>query len=137
MAEVLDQAEIDALLSAAAEGGISESAVEESPLKDAQIAEELHVVAPGSKDKYKNLEILRRLPIKISVRVGQAQMLIRDFLALGNGSTLYLEQFVKDPVEILVNGRVVALGEMVAVGQCFGVRICKVMNARERLEALS
>lgn len=140
MGEVLDQSEIDALLEAAAAGGPAAPGEDgKAPAAPPQRgeAEKLTVVEARPGDRFRNLEMLIRLPVKVDVRIGQATLPAREVLALGKGSSVLLEQSVNDSAEVLVNGKVVALGEMVAVEGVFGVRITKVMNAAERLEALS
>lgn len=85
----------------------------------------------------RNLEALMDLELVISVELGRVRMRIRDILQLGQGSIVELNKLAGEPVDLLVNGRKFAEGEVVVVDDNFGVRISSLVSPRERLGALS
>jgi flagellar motor switch protein FliN/FliY len=83
-----------------------------------------------------NLDLLLDIPMQVSVQLGSARMLIRDLLQLGQGSVIELEKQAGEPMEVLVNNRLVARGEVVVVNEKFGVRLTDVVSAAERVQQL-
>lgn len=85
---------------------------------------------------YPELEFILDIPLEISVEIGRTRMLIRDLLKLNQGSIIELEKFAGEPVEIYVNGKLMAKGEVVVVNDKFGVRITEIISAQERVKKL-
>lgn len=85
----------------------------------------------------KNLEFILDIPMQITVTLGSTKMLIRDLLQLGQGSVIELEKLAGEPMEVLVNNRLVARGEVVVVNEKFGVRLTDVVSAVERVQQLA
>ena len=81
-------------------------------------------------------ELLLDVPIQVSVQLGETQMRIQDLLELGQGSVVDLDRLAGEPVDILVNGHPIALGEIVVVNERYAVRVVSVNNPAERLESL-
>ena len=81
-------------------------------------------------------ELLLDVPLQISVQLGQTQMRIQDLLELGQGSVVDLDRLAGEPVDILVNGHAIALGEIVVVNERYAVRVVSVNNPTERIESL-
>ncbi len=81
-------------------------------------------------------ELLLDVPLQVSVQLGQTQMRIQDLLELGQGSVVDLDRLAGEPVDILVNGHPIALGEIVVVNERYAVRVVSVNNPAERLESL-
>lgn len=84
-------------------------------------------------------EVLRSLldiPLEISVELGRTKMLIGDLLQITQGSTIELDKFENEPVEILINGRHIARGEVILMGDKFGVRIIDIISPEERIKKL-
>ncbi len=77
----------------------------------------------------KNLSMLLDIPIPVTVEVGSSKMLLQELLSLQPGSVIPLEKKVGEPVNVVVNGRKVALGEMVSVEEQLGVRITRVLGS--------
>lgn len=77
------------------------------------------------------LELLMDLEIPVQVRFGKTEMVLRDVLALGDGSVIEFHRPPEEPVEVLVNGRVVARGTVVAIQGNYGVRITEVTGSPE------
>jgi flagellar motor switch protein FliN/FliY len=78
------------------------------------------------------LELLLDVPLEISVELGRVKMLVRDVLDLSNGSVLEIDKSAGEPVDVLVNGRLMAHGEVVVIEDNFGVRITEIVNPGER-----
>ena len=75
--------------------------------------------------------------LDISVVLGRTKKTIKDILALGNGSLIELDRLAEEPVEILVNGKRIAYGEVVVVDENFGVRITSIVSGEDRIKSLS
>lgn len=85
----------------------------------------------------RDLDFLLDIPLEISVELGRAHMLINDLLQLGQGSVVELNKLAGEPLEILVNQKLVARGEAVVVNDKFGVRITDIISTIERVKQLS
>lgn len=84
----------------------------------------------------KNIDLIMDVPLDISVVLGRTKKSIQDILNLGAGSLIELDKLAEEPVEILVNGKQIALGEVVVVDENFGVRITSIVSNVERLRSL-
>ncbi|MBS1716364.1 MAG: flagellar motor switch protein FliN [Armatimonadetes bacterium] len=83
------------------------------------------------------LDILLDIPLEISVELGRMKMLVKDVLELGTGSIVELDKSAGEPVDVMVNGRLVAKGEVVVIDENFGVRVTEILNPQERLQRLN
>ncbi|BCA54807.1 Flagellar motor switch protein FliN [Nitrospira sp. KM1] len=83
-----------------------------------------------------NLEFILDIPMQVTVQVGSARMLIREILQLGQGSVIELEKLAGEPMEVLVNNKLVAKGEVVVVNDKFGIRLTDVISAAQRVQQL-
>jgi len=86
--------------------------------------------------KTRDMDFLLDIPLEISVELGRARMLIKDLLQLGQGSVVELEKIAGEPMEILVNDKLVARGEVVVVNEKFGVRLTDIISPTERIRQL-
>ena len=84
----------------------------------------------------KNIDLILDVPLDISVVLGRTRMNIKDILALGTGSLIELDKLAEEPVEILVNGKQIAYGEVVVVDENFGVRITSIVSNADRIKSL-
>jgi len=84
----------------------------------------------------REIEFLLDIPLEVSVELGRTKMLINDLLQLGQGSVIELDKLAGDPVEILVNQRLVARGEVVVVNEKFGIRLTDILSPMERIRKL-
>lgn len=82
--------------------------------------------ARASKTDFSKLKMILDVPLKVSVELGRTKMLINDLLQLGQGSVIELDKIAGEPMEILINNKLVALGEVVVVNEKFGVRLTDV-----------
>ncbi|MEF8982826.1 flagellar motor switch protein FliN [Thiohalorhabdus sp.] len=83
-----------------------------------------------------NLEMLLDLPLELSVELGRTRMSLQELLKLDKGSVIRLGRTEGEPLDIQVNGRTVARGEVVVINDRLGVRITEVGEARERVKSL-
>ena len=84
-----------------------------------------------------NIYLIMDVNLDISVVLGRTKKSIKDILALGNGSLIELDRLAEEPVEILVNGKRIAYGEVVVVDENFGVRITSIVSGEDRIKSLS
>lgn len=82
------------------------------------------------------LALLYDLQLPVSIELGRTSMLIRDILRLGRGSVVEFDKLVSEPVDVLVNGKKVAEGEVVVVDKHFGIRITTLVDPTDRLRNL-
>jgi flagellar motor switch protein FliN/FliY len=83
-----------------------------------------------------NLKLLMDVSIPITVEVGRAEMSLDEIVQLGPGSIVALDKKAEDAVELRVNGKLVARGEVVVVDDCYGLRITQIVDAAGRIESL-
>lgn len=93
----------------------------------------------GNADEGKeaNLDLILDIPLSVTVELGRSKMLINDLLQLGQGSVIELTKLVGDPLEVLVNDKLVARGEVVVVNEKFGVRLTDIVTPMERVKSLA
>ncbi len=84
-----------------------------------------------------NVDLIMDLPLQVVVELGHAKMLINDLLQIGQGSVIELNKQVGEPLDVLVNGKLVARGEVVVVKDRFGVRITEILSTIERIKQLA
>jgi len=87
--------------------------------------------------KEANLDLILDIPLSVTVELGRSKMLINDLLQLGQGSVIELTKLVGDPLEVLVNDKLVARGEVVVVNEKFGVRLTDIVTPMERVKSLA
>ncbi|WP_028330682.1 flagellar motor switch protein FliN [Brachyspira alvinipulli] len=80
-----------------------------------------------------NISLLMDVSINVTVELGRARLSIREILELGEGSIIELQKLAGEPVDLLVNGKLIARGEVVVIDECFGVRITDIMNSTDIL----
>ena len=83
-----------------------------------------------------NLDLVLDIPVNISLRVGSTELSIRDLVRLVEGSVIALDRDANAPLDVLVNGTLIAHGEIVVVDDRFGVRLTDVVSPLERIEKL-
>lgn len=90
-------------------------------------------VSPGGQ----NLDFILDIPVEVTVELGKTKMLVNDLLQLGQGSVVELEKLAGEPVEILVNEKLIARGEVVVVNDKFGVRLTDIISPLDRIKQLN
>lgn len=84
-----------------------------------------------------NLGLILDVPLDMSVILGRSRKSIKEILALNNGSVIELDKLTDEPLEILVNGKLIATGEVVVINENFGVRITNILSPKQRLNHLN
>jgi len=84
-----------------------------------------------------NLDVILDVPVTLSMEIGRTQINIRNLLQLNQGSVVELDRFAGEPLDILVNGTLIAHGEVVVINDKFGIRITDVISLSERVKKLA
>ena len=90
----------------------------------------------GFAEAHPDIDIILDIPVKISMEVGSTEISIRNLLHLNQGSVVELDRFAGEPLDVLVNGTLIAHGEVVVVNEKFGIRLTDILSATERLEKI-
>ncbi len=137
----MTQEEIDALIS----GGALDEDISEDLLTGEESRPEQQ--AGAAKAEYSGegtifspldpkLELLYDLQLPVSIELGRTNMLIREILRLGRGSVIEFDKLVSEPVDVLINGKKVAEGEVVVIDKHFGIRITTLVDPSDRLRGI-
>lgn len=92
--------------------------------------------APLSREEKRKLDAVMDIPVTITMEVGHAKISIRNLLQLNQGSVIELERLAGEPLDVLVNGTLIAHGEVVVVNDKFGIRLTDVISQVERIKKL-
>jgi len=87
-------------------------------------------------DEDSNLNLILEIPVTIAMEIGRAQISIRNLLQLNQGSVVELDRLAGEPMDVLVNGTLVAHGEVVVVNEKFGIRLTDVVSPSDRVKKL-
>lgn len=90
----------------------------------------------GSAGKDRNLGMILDIPLRVSVELGRTKMPVSELLNLTQGSVIELNKLAGEPMEVLVNDKLIARGEAVVVNEKFGVRLTDIISTSERIEQL-
>jgi flagellar motor switch protein FliN/FliY len=93
-------------------------------------------VASGAKLEDVNLDVILDVPVTISMEIGRSRINIRNLLHLNQGSVVELDRLAGEPMDVLVNGTLIAHGEVVVVNDKFGIRLTDVISPAERVKRL-
>lgn len=136
----MTQEEIDALIQS---GGVEEEeATAEQPLEQEDTKEIDKPEFPEMESESESellspldpkLELLYDLQLPVSIELGRTNMLIRNILRLGRGSVIEFDKLVSEPVDVLINGKKVAEGEVVVIDKHFGIRVTTLVDPADRL----
>ena len=97
---------------------------------------ELPAIAAGG-DGQLNLDLIMDVNLSLTLEVGRTKISVRNLLALTQGSVVELDKLAGEPLDVLVNGTLVAHGEVVTVNEKFGIRLLDVVSAEKRVESLT
>ena len=97
---------------------------------------EVAVTRKPDKIGAEKLKILESIEVGLSIEVGRTEMTIKDLLLLNEGSVVELDRLAGEPLDILVNGAIIAKGEVVMVGERYGVRFTDIVDPEERAESI-
>jgi flagellar motor switch protein FliN/FliY len=118
---------------------MAEQAEVEAPPKDtAQTPglDQLQTNAASNKENPINLDVLMDVPVTLSMEIGRTIVNIRSLLQLNQGSIVELDRLAGEPLDVLVNGTLIARGEVVVINEKFGIRLTDVISPAERLKKL-
>ncbi len=133
--ENADDAWAEALAEQAeSESGEGGDAYEMAPLEE--LTDESAAQEEGEEGENVNLEMVLDIPVTISMEIGRTQISIRNLLKLNQGSVVELDRLAGEPLDVLVNGTLIAHGEVVVVNEKFGIRLTDVITAMERINKL-
>ncbi|MDH1211056.1 flagellar motor switch protein FliN [Pseudomonas chengduensis] len=127
-----DQNDIDAMLAGSAQA--AQPAAPRAPMEEfgsAPSPSNLPVNLDGP-----NLDVILDIPVSISMEVGNTDITIRNLLQLNQGSVIELDRLAGEPLDVLVNGTLIAHGEVVVVNEKFGIRLTDVISPSERIKKL-
>ena len=130
MERLLSPEEIEALLRGVEDGKV-EKAAEPKGVKKG-----MNGKIPSPKE-IPNLDFILDIPLEVSVELGRAKILISDLLQWGQGSVIELTKLAGEPLEIFLNQKLIARGEVVVVNQKLGIRMTDIISPAERVRQLS
>jgi flagellar motor switch protein FliN/FliY len=127
-----EQDDIDALLNGAAPVPVAapKPQAERAPL------DEFDPTARTQRNGAPDLDVILDIPVRISMEVGNTEITIRNLLQLNQGSVIELDRLAGEPLDVLVNGTLIAHGEVVVVNEKFGIRMTDVISPSERIKKL-
>ena len=102
-------------------------------------SEEARAPQPEGKSErasIENLRVLENIVVQMTVEVGRTEITIRDLVRLSEGSVVELDRLAGDPLDILINGTMIARGEVVMVGERFGVRFSEIVDLEKRVQGI-
>lgn len=121
--------------SSAAQSTQSAGSAMEKEVQSAELGE-LNPSGGAAKSGAQSIEMLMNVNLKITVKLGDTEMLVKELLNLGPGSVIELNKLAGEPIDILANETLIAKGEVVVVDENFGVRITSLVSPEERLESV-
>jgi flagellar motor switch protein FliN/FliY len=83
------------------------------------------------------LELIYDVPLQVSVELGKATKTIKEILELGPGAVIELDRLAGEPVDMIVNGKLIAKCEVVVINETFGIRITEIVNPEERIDTFN
>jgi len=121
----------------AEQAAVSETSSESSADNDYQKAQFGQLVNDRKTSSSEvNLDVILDIPVTLSVEIGRTRQTIRNLLQLNQGSVVELDRLAGEPMDVLVNGTMIAHGEIVVVNEKFGIRLTDVISAAERRKKL-
>jgi len=121
----------------AEQAAVSETSSESSADNDYQKAQFGQLVNDRKTSSSEvNLDVILDIPVTLSVEIGRTRQTIRNLLQLNQGSVVELDRLAGEPMDVLVNGTMIAHGEIVVVNEKFGIRLTDVISAAERVKKL-
>lgn len=97
---------------------------------------EEEAMEPEVEHEERELDFILDIPLELSVELGKTKMLVNDLLQLGQGSIIELNKLAGEPLEIYINRKLVARGEVVVINEKFGVRLTDIISPMERVKSL-
>lgn len=138
MSDDIENQELDAAddwAAAMAEQADAEGAADADDLASAEF-DNLEDTSGGPAGVEANMDVILDIPVTISMEIGRTSISIRNLLQLNQGSVVELDRLAGEPMDVLVNGTLVAHGEVVVVNEKFGIRLTDVISPAERVKKL-
>jgi len=101
-----------------------------------QTAQFPNLAPRATREEIRNIELLLDVTLQVTVELGRTRRQIRDVLALGPGSVVELDKLAGEQVDVLVNGKLIAKGEVVVIDENYGVRITDIISPADRVQSL-
>jgi flagellar motor switch protein FliN/FliY len=139
MSEQTDRQEagaIDERADAMAEQAVAETVAEQPAQATAAEFDSLEDTSAGPAADGENLDVILDIPVTLSMEIGRTHISIRNLLQLNQGSVVELDRLAGESMDVLVNGTLVAHGEVVVVNEKFGIRLTDVISPAERVNKL-
>lgn len=133
--DTVDDVDPDALLAEAGGGGAGAEQSAGDGFEPQQLDDFSNDQVPQG-NASPDLEAVLDIPVNISMEVGSTEISIRNLLQLNQGSVIELDRFAGEPLDVLVNGTLIAHGEVVVVNEKFGIRMTDVISQTERINKL-
>jgi len=130
------QDDIDALLSGGADLAPDVAAPASKPAAERAPLDEFETAVPRQRPGSPDMDVILDIPVRISMEVGNTEITIRNLLQLNQGSVIELDRLAGEPLDVLVNGTLIAHGEVVVVNEKFGIRMTDVISPSERIKKL-
>jgi flagellar motor switch protein FliN/FliY len=89
-----------------------------------------------NKLRVQNLDFILDIPLRVTVELGKSKVVIKDLLQMAQGSVIELDKLAGEPLDVYINGKMIARGEVVTVGEKFGIRLTDIISPVERIESL-
>ena len=121
---------------AVAEQPEAEVAADQAAAAAAAEFDSLEDTSAGPASEEENLDVILDIPVTVSMEIGRTNISIRNLLQLNQGSVVELDRLAGEPMDVLVNGTLVAHGEVVVVNEKFGIRLTDVISPAERVKKL-
>lgn len=116
---------------------MAEQEAQDSPVKRVELDDfSDDDASPLSGEERRKLDAILDIPVTISMEVGRSQISIRNLLQLNQGSVVELDRLAGEPLDVMVNGTLIAHGEVVVVNDKFGIRLTDVISQTERIKKL-
>ncbi|OYD25916.1 flagellar motor switch protein FliN [Oceanimonas baumannii] len=128
--EQLDQSELDDIW------GDAMAEQEQGGVKKAELDDFSSANDPITQEERRKLDTILDIPVTISMEVGRTQISIRNLLQLNQGSVVELDRLAGEALDVMVNGTLIAHGEVVVVNDKFGIRLTDVISQTERIKKL-
>ncbi|MDH5435888.1 MAG: flagellar motor switch protein FliN [Gammaproteobacteria bacterium] len=118
------------------EGSLDEPEIDTTASVQTVEIPDLESTASADDDVKVDLDMILDIPVTISMEIGRTKINIRNLLQLNQGSVVELDRFAGEPLDVFVNGTLIAHGEVVVVNEKFGIRLTDVISANERIRKL-
>lgn len=139
MADTAQEVELEEPVEKAVEEPVVSQVAPEAPKEKVTVQKPiLDTLTPPAEERKapRNLDLIMDVPLEFSVVLGKSRKTIKEVLSFGNGSVIELNKLADEPLEIFVNGKLIAEGEVVVINENFGIRITNILSKEQRVQNL-